>query len=552
MRCLENEWIPMSDGVRLAARIWRPQDAESDPVPAILELIPYRKRDAYRFGDALMHPYFAGHGYACVRVDIRGAGDSEGLLEDEYLEQEHDDALDIIAWIAAAPWCTGKVGMMGISWGGFNSLQVAARRPPALHAIITSCSTDDRYADDVHYMGGSMMLANFTWAANLFGRITGPPDPEVVGERWRAMWLERLANLPVFADTWFSHQRRDAYWKHGSVCEHFDRIVCPVFAIGGWADAYSNAIPRMLAGLSVPRIAVIGAWGHCLGHDGSPGPAIGFLQEALRWWDRWLKGVDTGIMNEPMLRAWMQDADVPRAGYAERPGRWVAEPVWPPEQGITERRYGLDPSGLVAVSRSNSVLTLCSPLDTGVASGAWCSYGNGNDLPADQRYDDAGSMVFDTAPLDTRLEILGAPVAELELEVDQPVAMTALRLCDVAPDGASLRVSYGLLNLTHRDGHERPARLEPGRRYRVRVQLADAAHAFAPGHRIRLALSTSYWPIAFPPPTPVTLSVHCAGSTLTLPERAVRAEDEAVRFAPPEQARRSRSGRSRRQTVAAA
>src|SRR5260370_4509389 len=154
IREIAHIWIPLSDGTRLAARIWLPDDAEQNPVPAILEYIPYRKNDATATRDALMHPYFAGHGYAALRVDMRGSGDSDGILYDEYLLQEQDDALDALAWIAAQPWCTGNVGIIGKSWGGFNGLQIAARRPPELKAIISVCSTDDRYADDVHYIGG--------------------------------------------------------------------------------------------------------------------------------------------------------------------------------------------------------------------------------------------------------------------------------------------------------------------------------------------------------------------------------------------------------------
>ena len=190
-----------------------------------------------------MHPYFAGHGYAAVRVDIRGSGELDGLLSDEYAQQEQDDALEVIAWLAAQPWCSGAIGMMGISWGGFNALQVAARRPPALKAIITVCSTDDRYRDDVHYMGGTPLRANFGWASFLFGAMCHPPDPTLVGDRWRAMWLERLNHLPLFVEPWLRHQWRDAYWKHGSVCEDYSAIQCPVYAVGGWTDGYTNAIP---------------------------------------------------------------------------------------------------------------------------------------------------------------------------------------------------------------------------------------------------------------------------------------------------------------------
>ena len=298
-------------------------------MPAILECIPYRKRDFTRGRDEPIHGYFARNGYAAVRVDVRGSGDSDGVLCDEYSWQEHEDALEIIAWIAAQPWCAGAVGMMGISWGGFNSLQVAALAPTALKAIITLCSTDDRYADDAHYMGGCLLNENMQWGSVLLNHGAYPPDPQIVGDRWRAMWRERIDDLVPFPALWMQHQRRDDYWKHGSVCEDYGAIRCAVYAIGGWADGYSNAIPRLLAGLQCPKKGLIGPWAHLFPHDGVPGPAIGFLQEAVRWWDQWLRGVDTGIMDEPPLRVWMQENVAPLPYYDERPGRWVAEETWP-------------------------------------------------------------------------------------------------------------------------------------------------------------------------------------------------------------------------------
>jgi len=282
VREIENQLIPMSDGTWLAARIWLPEDALLRPVPAILEYLPYRKRDGYAESDTIMHPYFAGHGYATIRADIRGSGESEGLLWDEYLKQEQDDALELIAWIAAQRWCSGAVGMMGYSWGGFNGLQIAARRPPALRAVISLCSTDDRYADDTHFMGGAVLVANFTWASTMFAGMTRPPDPALVGEQWRNMWLERLRNLPLFIANWLAHQRRDDYWRHGSICEEFQAIECPVFLVGGWHDSYCNTIARMMDGLKVPRRALVGPWSHSYPHVGLPGPRIGFLHECLR------------------------------------------------------------------------------------------------------------------------------------------------------------------------------------------------------------------------------------------------------------------------------
>jgi len=527
VREIENCWIPLSDGCRVAARIWLPEDAMQFRVPAILEYLPYRKRDFTRGRDEPMHHYFAGQGYAAIRVDIRGSGDSDGLLLDEYLTQELDDAVEVIQWIASQPWCTGVVGMMGKSWGGFNALQVAARRPPALKAIITVCSTDDRYADDAHYMGGCLLNENLIWGSVLMAFAAYPPDPELVGERWREMWLNRLEQAVLFPEVWLDHQRRDSYWKNGSVCEDFSRIQCPVYAIGGWADAYSNAIPRLLAGLSSPRKGLVGPWAHLYPHDGLPGPPIGFLQEALRWWDQWLKGIRTGILDEPMYRVWMQESIQPRSFYDVRPGRWVAETSWPSPR-ITTKRLVLNPGGLGAEPESETQLIL-RPLQTvGLSAGDWCSFGVAGDLPTDQRDDDVKSLVFDSLPLGERLEILGAPVVMLEIAVDRPLAFVAVRLNDVAQDGSSTRITYGLLNLTHRVSHEHPERLEPGRRYHVRVRLNDIAHAFLAGHRIRVAISTSYWPVAWPSPESVTLTMCTGVSLLELPVRPADPQDQLL------------------------
>ena len=536
VRVIENCWIPMSDGCRLAARIWLPADAATAPVPAILEYIPYRKRDFTRARDEPMHHYFAGHGYAAVRVDLRGSGDSDGLLLDEYLKQEHDDALEVIRWIAQQPWCSGAVGMMGKSWGGFNSLQMAARQPPELKAIITVCSTDDRYADDVHYMGGCLLNENLTWGAVLLSYNAYPPDPELVGERWRAMWRNRLEHTVFFPEVWLEHPRRDSYWKHGSVCENYGAITCPVYAIGGWADAYSNAIPRLLAGLKAPRKGLIGPWAHLYPHDGVPGPAIGFLQEALRWWDHWLKGAETGIMAEPMLRVWMQESVAPRPFYKHRPGRWVAETQWPSPR-MSRQRHWLNPNRLSSSATVKTQLDFRSPQTTGLGAGEWCGFGAPGEAPPDQRGDDGCSLTFDSEPLREGIEILGAPGVTLEIAADQPVAFIAARLNDVAPGGATTRVTYGLLNLTHRDGHEQPKPLEPGKRYLVSVALNDVAHAFPAGHKLRLAVSTSYWPIAWPAPQPVTLSLFTGESFVDLPVRPPQAEDAALRpFESPERA----------------
>jgi uncharacterized protein len=530
---IENVWIPMSDGCRIAARIWLPRSARDEPVPAILEYIPYRKRDFMRARDEPIHRYFAQTGYAAVRVDLRGSGDSDGILFDEYTQQELDDALEIIAWIAKQSWCAGAVGMMGISWGGFNALQVAALEPPALKAIITLCSTDDRYADDAHYMGGCLLNENLQWGATLMTSCACPPDPEIVGERWRAMWRERIDNLVPFPALWLQHQWRDDFWKHGSVCEDYGAIKCAVYAIGGWADGYSNAVPRLMRGLSCPRKGLIGPWAHRFPHNGVPGPAIGFLQEAVRWWDQWLRGIDTGIMDEPPLRVWMQESVDPQPYHEERPGRWVAEPSWPSPRTVKQRYY-LNPGRLDVAAVRPVTLAFSSPQTTGLRAGEWCAFGAEGEMPLDQRPDDGRSLTFDSEPLAARTEILGAPVVELDVAADEPSALLAVRLNDVQPDGTSTLVTYGLLNLAHRESHEQPEALEPGTFHRVRIQLNDIAHAFPAGHRLRIALSTSYWPIAWPSPAAVILTLRTGNSALYLPVRPPSPDDGRLRpFEPP-------------------
>lgn len=523
----ENTFIPMRDGTRLAARIWTPVDAGHRPVPAVLEYIPYRKRDVSRVRDALHHPYIAGHGYASVRVDMRGSGDSDGVITDEYRTVEQDDAVDVIAWLAEQPWCDGNVGMMGISWGGFNSLQIAARQPPALKAIISASATDDLYVDNMHYLSGCLLTDNLSEATVMLDFNSMAPDPAIVGDRWREMWRERLEGSGLWLDTWMRHQRRDEYWKPASVSEDYSAIRCPVFAVGGWADGYTNAIFRLMEHLDVPRKGLIGPWGHKYPHLGVPGPAIGFLQEVVRWWDQWLKGQDTGIMDEPLLRSYMQDSVSAAASYAHRPGRWIGEPSWP-SPNITDHRYVLSPHGLrSSESAAGEPVSVRSPLSVGMAGGKWASYAATSDLPSDQREDDGGAVVFETDPLQQPLEIFGLPAVELELSVDTPVAMIAARLCDVRPDGEVIRITYGLLNLTHREGSAHPQPLRPGETYRVEVGLNAIAQNVPEGHRLRLSLSTSYWPLAWPAPEAATVTVFTGSSTVRLPVRPDRAQEDA-------------------------
>jgi uncharacterized protein len=519
VRELRNVWIPLSDGVRLSARIWLPEDAEDVPVPALLEYLPYRKDDVTAARDAVRHPYLAGHGYASARVDMRGSGDSDGLLLDEYLPQEQLDAVEVIEWLAAQPWCSGAVGMFGISWGGFNALQVAARQPAALKAVIAVSTTHDRYLDDVHWCGGCVFQPMLDWATTMLAYDARPPDPSVVGERWRDLWRARLEGSRPLIETWLGHQRRDGYWLQGSVYVDYGAIRCPVYVVSGWSDWYRNPVFALLEGLDVPRKGLIGPWAHVYPEQAAPGPAIGFLQEALRWWDRWLKGNDNGVESEPRLRAWMTEPFAP-GSHDELPGRWVAEPSWP-TTNITTRTFTLTADGGLTEGGAHEAELSIRGLQTAGLDSRWV-------FSPDQRAEDGRSLSFTSAPLHEPIELLGIPRLELVCASDRPLALASVRLCDVAPDGVSTLVTRGQLNLTHRHGHETPRQLVPGELTRAGVRLDAIGRTIPPGHRLRVSVSPTGWPRAWPSPEPVTLTVVAGASYLELPVRLPRESDARV------------------------
>ncbi|WP_170508904.1 CocE/NonD family hydrolase [Ruegeria arenilitoris] len=522
-----DQGIILSDGCRLSARIWRPVDAAQHPVPAILEYLPYRKRDGTTARDALTHPWFAKRGYACIRVDMRGNGDSQGLMEDEYTQQELDDAVEVIEWLARQPWCSGAVGMMGISWGGFNALQVAALQPAPLKAIITLCSTADRFADDIHYKGGCLLNENLGWGATMWSYSSRPPDP-ALRDDWREMWLQRLQAEPFLPSVWLRHQTRDAYWRHGSVCEDPGAIRAATLAVGGWGDAYKNTVPWLVENLTAPVKGIVGPWVHKYPHFAVPEPRIGFLQEALRWWDRWLKGEDTGVEQDPAYRAYLMDGVRPARWYAERPGHWIIEDTRAtshlPTVSLPLSDTGLGEDGPLDAR-------VRSPHHCGMDGGEYCAIWLGPDMPGDQRADDALSACFDTTPLTEDVDIVGAPRLRLKVSVDKPQAQVAVRLNHIHPDGAANRITYGVLNLTHREGHSSPKTLIPGQVYDIEVVLDHIAYRVPKGHRLRVAVSSAYWPLIWP--SPETAELHLTGGTFTIPLRDWSDRDE-WQFAPPD------------------
>jgi hypothetical protein len=530
-------WIPLSTGERLAARIWLPEEADEAPVPAIVEYIPYRRRDYSAVRDHGTHSYLAAHGYACLRIDVRGAGDSDGIHGEQWADDYDRDALDAFKWIADQPWCDGAIGMIGLSWGGQTCLKMASLAPPELKAVAPCSAADDRYTNK--YLGGCLLLNSVVWSTTMVAQNSRPPDPATAGEGWRETWLGRLEGAARYIENWVGHQRRDDYWRSGSVTQHMGGFGCPVYIFGGAADpGYADTVPRLVERLTVSAKGVIGPWAHKFPHWPAPGPGIGYLDEVLRWFDRWLKDEENGTENMPALSAWMHDYAEPQGYMKERPGRWVAEPVWP-SPDIAPRVFHLNPAGLGTEPGEETAIEIASPQSVGLAAGEWMpwiAFGEEPELPLEQSPDDERSVTFETEPLVDRLEILGNPMATLELVADRPVANIVVRLCDVAPDGTSMRVAYGALNLTRRGGLEDPQPLTPGERIRVEVPLYVAAHSFPEGHRIRVAISTAYWPVIWPAPEAAIVTLYTVASSIALPVRPPRLEDGASAFTEPSSA----------------
>ena len=521
---IETEWITLPDGTRLAARVWLPADARLRPVPAVLEFLPYRRRDVTAPRDESTYPEFARRGIAGVRVDMRGTGDSDGVFDDEYSETELSDAEAVIAWIAAQPWCSGEVGMMGISWGGFNALQVAARHPPALKAVISIASTVDRFADDIHYKGGCQLSAQLYWATTMLGKVARPPDSEVVGQGWRDVWKARLEAIEPLIIPWLSHQRRDAYWRHGSICEDFDGFTVPALLFAGWADAYRNTPWKAVSGLGPTAKAVTGPWIHKYPHFAFPHPRVDFHNEGGRWWERWLLGRENEADALPRHRLYVSE-NVRPFGWREREdGRWVA--LAPDAAQAPLRRHLRADGRLGTEPGPEATRIIRTPIDCGVDGGEYFTVNAGSDLPGDQRADDGMSTCFETEPLAEPVDVIGEPVVRLKVAIDTPIGNLVARLVDVHPDGVSHRVSLGVLNLAHRDGSATPRPMTPGQAEVVDLTLDVTGYRFRAGHRIRLALSTHYFPLILPPPTDVTATVDLGpGAWIDLPAPAVEEID---------------------------
>jgi predicted acyl esterase len=496
--------IPMRDGVRLAARLWLP---ERLPAPVLLEALPYRMDDLTSSYASEYERLCTEAGFAVARVDIRGTGSSGGIAEDEYTAAEHADLVEVIAWLAAQDWSSGRVGMYGTSWSGFNSIQVACLRPPALGAICAIYATDDRYTDDVHYMGGILKAVDLVdWELYMAACNALPPVPALFGDGWREEWALRLEQEP-WLFTWLEQQRDGPYWRHGSLRPDYARIACPTMIVAGWADGYRNNTLRTFEALRCEKHLLIGPWSHMSTATSLPGPHLDLVPELARWFGRWLRDEPTGIDDEPPIRVFVRRSTRPAPDLAEMQGAWRYEPGWPLARGRTEE---LRPAGA-----GEDVVPVRG--DVGVTAWISCAGKLPWGQPDDQRPDDAMSLVYDWEPLTAELELLGHARLELELSSSAPVAFLSAKLCDVFPDGTSALVTRGVLNLAHRKSSIEPSPLPAGHAVRVALELEATSWAFQPGHRVRLSLAGADWPNVWPPPEAAALAVTRGSVVLSLP-----------------------------------
>ena len=528
----ENIWIPMPDGRRLAARLFLPPGQQAAPTGVVIEYLPYRKRDAYRYRDDIAGPGLANRGIGLIRIDIRGTGDSEGVIDDEYNPPEQDDLHHVIDWLVAQPWCNGHVGMRGISYGSFNGLQAAEKGYPALKAIVSACGTEQRYLDDIHYRGGCMVQSQLDWGMEWQVIMRAAPDPEIVGgDRWRALWQERLDVVAPVGLSWMEHQRKDRKWTYGSI-QDYSAIRCAIFHVGGMLDSYVNSGPRLMElAPHVPQKALIGPWTHKWpgypdppGHTGAPAfvangipdPGIDWLPVEARWWRHWLMGEENGIMDGPALWAFREDAPPGLSFPQDTPGQWASSQTWPPRHRRT-RVFHFSSDGLKRKPHHGRPLVLRTNLTTGFSTPTTYITGDPDSWWRDQSRDDAQSLVLDTPPLDTALDLMGQPVFRIRVSSSEPIAKLFVRLNEVMPDGSSRPVSNAILNLTHRDSDSAPSPLVPGQEYDVCLKGLFACYRFAPGSRLRVALSESWWPVTWPSPRMVTLRIMPRHSSVELP-----------------------------------
>ena len=497
--------IPMPDGIQLAADLYMPADIPAgEHLPVLLEYTPYRKNDS-RGSKYRMYTYFVKRGYVVARVDIRGTGNSQGrTIPYEYSEIELSDGDAVIAWLAKQDWSNGNVGMFGISWGGFNSIQMAVRKPPALKAFVALMATEDLYQEDVHYMDGIIHIDSWMMSHDLSNAMPGAPEFRLDED-----WLRNRFEVEPSVFTYMREQRDGSFWDRASARDKYEQIQIPGYYIGGWYDGYRDSPPRMLEHVKAPVKAMIGPWDHYYPHNAWPAPQVEWRHEAVRWFDQWLKGIDTGILDEPRFAVYVRDWHPPGPGVDEIPGHWRWEEGWPMERSVTKTFYAGQDHGLSSSPSAQATHSLKYKPSVGLAGGGpvmW--WGN---IPPDQQSMDDYSLIYDSHPLDSPLEILGMPRAILKVSADVSRANWVVRICDVAPDGSVTQVGGAAFNGTHRKSAREPEDLIPGKVFPLEIEMHFTSWVFPKGHRIRFAINNAQWPMLWPTPYQMTTTLAIGG-----------------------------------------
>jgi predicted acyl esterase len=510
---IHNIKIDLKDGNYLYADAWIPKGAFEDQnksFATLVEYIPYRT-DITIIRDSIRHPFYSANGFVSMRVDMRGCCNSSDVLTDEYLKIEQDDAMEVFDWIVSQKWSNGNIAMFGKSWGGFNGLQIAARRHPALKTIITLMSTDDRYSDDVHYRGGCLLASDMLWwGSTMFVYQPRPQDPRVVGETWKENWLRRLECPPMLTN-WMKHQTRDDYWKHGSVCEWWNDLQIPILAIGGFRDGYTNPVFRMAENLpNQNSCCIVGPWVHEYPEIAEPAPKIDFQQLSVKWYRKWLYPETKTDFCLPKLSVYVQDPSKINDSYVFRTGKWISTDKPKSKKFF---KFRLDGNTLKLRNIDTEIddykLQFSGMLSHGLFRGTYCPFGFRGDFPGDQKNEDSKCTCFDSDIFIQDLDLIGIPYIDLTLSSDKKLANISVRLVDLYPnDGEHVLISWGQLNLTHRESDEFPQYLTPDKKYKVRVQLDSIGIKFAKGHKLRVALSTCDWPQSWPTPETPTLTFY--------------------------------------------
>lgn len=533
------EFVEVSPGVLLCANIYRPANSESHPVPVVLAYTPYRQPSVSN-GEELRHPDrqsltrqippLVRHGYATVTFDVRGTGNSSGHSTMIYSEEEQADGYAMIEWASSQPWCTGAVGMWGISFGGSVGLQQLGRRPPALKAVIVRSGTDDNYLEWTNPGGTPRPYQHTVFSSIMASANFSPPDPDVVGDRWSDVWQERVRHSRPWSLSFVENRLNTEFWQSRGLSEDAAAAVdrCAVYVIGGWNDWYAHALLRVFSRVNGPKRGLIGPWSHDFPNNSVPGPRVDFTYEAARFFDEHLKGVVQPV--EPPLTIFRREFTEPQSFRLEENGTFVTEEQWPPQR-VCPAIFRLCSDGTLSDDPDASVGDIASydkllyDPRVGRCAGMW---GGGPfvpswSLPLDQRQDEALSLCYTTEAFPDGLVLGGKPKAEIYVSTTATETATiALKLSDVhSATGVSSLITRGQLNLSHRFSHVSPSPV-PGAEevMRISIELLDCSYHVKPGHRLRLAIAGGDLMNLWPSPSVAVHFIHRGGvhpSAIVLP-----------------------------------